>query len=221
MYADDLVIFSPSAKGLHKLLSICEKYGLENDIKYNATKSAILFIRPKRHKDMSAPTFKMNGIEIDIQSHVKYLGHFICDDLSDDKDIARQCRKFYIVGNMLTRKFGICTNNVKTALFKSFCTNMYTANVWCSFKRNSYNKLAVGYNNAIRIFLGLPRFCSVRETCVLHRIPSFGEIIRKLVYSIMSRVKISDNVILSSCVSSDMIYNSPMWKRWQSVLYIM
>ena len=26
-YADDLVILSPSAKGLHKLLNICSEYG--------------------------------------------------------------------------------------------------------------------------------------------------------------------------------------------------
>ena len=34
-YADDLVILSPSAKGLHKLLNICSDYGEEHDIMFN------------------------------------------------------------------------------------------------------------------------------------------------------------------------------------------
>ena len=35
MYADDLVIISPSVAGLAKLLNICEAYGVSHDIIYN------------------------------------------------------------------------------------------------------------------------------------------------------------------------------------------
>ena len=34
MYADDLVLISPSAMGLSLLLSVCSAYGIEHDIKY-------------------------------------------------------------------------------------------------------------------------------------------------------------------------------------------
>ena len=34
-YADDLVILSPSAKGLQQLLNICSEYGEEHDIMFN------------------------------------------------------------------------------------------------------------------------------------------------------------------------------------------
>merc|ERR1712235_133697 len=47
MYADDLVVVSPSSAGLQQLLAICSEYGLENDIKYNASKSVILISRTK------------------------------------------------------------------------------------------------------------------------------------------------------------------------------
>ena len=37
-YADDLVILSPSVKGLQKLLNICSEYGEEHDIMFNHKK---------------------------------------------------------------------------------------------------------------------------------------------------------------------------------------
>ncbi len=37
-YADDLVLLCPSVKGLQKMATICEKYGIMYNITYNANK---------------------------------------------------------------------------------------------------------------------------------------------------------------------------------------
>ena len=42
MYANDLVLLSPSAAGLSILLSICSTYGIEYDVMYNSTKVMFL-----------------------------------------------------------------------------------------------------------------------------------------------------------------------------------
>ncbi len=42
MYADDLVLISPSSAGLSQLLHECEKFGTRHDLKYNAKKSAVM-----------------------------------------------------------------------------------------------------------------------------------------------------------------------------------
>ena len=42
MYTDDLVIFCPCSAGLQQLLRVCSQYGIDFDIKYNATKSNIM-----------------------------------------------------------------------------------------------------------------------------------------------------------------------------------
>ena len=42
LYADDIVLISPSSAGLKKLLSVCEKFGDDNDMLFNASKSAIM-----------------------------------------------------------------------------------------------------------------------------------------------------------------------------------
>ncbi len=45
MYADDLVVFSPSSAGLQQLLNLCSDYGLEHDILYNPDKSVVMICR--------------------------------------------------------------------------------------------------------------------------------------------------------------------------------
>ena len=42
MYADDLVLISPSATGMKELLCACEVYSLEHAIIYNPKKSTVL-----------------------------------------------------------------------------------------------------------------------------------------------------------------------------------
>ena len=51
---------------------------------------------------------------------VKYLGHFICSDLSDDTDILRQRRCLTIQGNILLRKFHMCSIGVILGTFQEF-----------------------------------------------------------------------------------------------------
>ena len=69
------------------------------------------------------------------------------DKLSDDDDMTRQRNKIYAQGNALIRKFYMCTENVKIALFKSYCTTLYTSTMWCKYRRESLRQLCVAYNN--------------------------------------------------------------------------
>ena len=65
MYADDLVLLSPSAAGLSILLSICSTYGIEYDVMYNSTKSNVLIFRSKLLKNVHLPEFEINNTAID------------------------------------------------------------------------------------------------------------------------------------------------------------
>ena len=86
MYADDIVLLSPSATGHSLLLQVCGKYGLEHDIRFNSKKSAVIIFRNSFVKDFSYPSFVMNGESIEEVPFVKYLGHVITD-IKDDLDI--------------------------------------------------------------------------------------------------------------------------------------
>ena len=95
MYADDIVLLSPSATGLSLLLHVCGRYELEHDIRFNSKKSAVIIFRNSLIfvMDFNYPSFVMNGESIKEVPFVKCLGHVISADMKDDLDIMRQCRE--------------------------------------------------------------------------------------------------------------------------------
>ena len=120
MYADDLVILCPYSAGLQQLLRVCSQYGADFDIKYNSKKSNIMIARSREDNKLLVPDFLLSGAVLKVCEEVKYLGHFITADLSDDRDIRRQYCMMYAQANMLKRKFSMCSLSVKTTLFKAF-----------------------------------------------------------------------------------------------------
>ena len=114
MYADDLVTFSPSSAGQQELLNICSDYGVEFDIKYNSSKSAVLICRTKQDKWLNFPVFKLSNDCLEVCKKIKYLGHCIADDMDDDDDddddddIYRQCCRLYALANTIVTQ--ICFN---------------------------------------------------------------------------------------------------------------
>ena len=87
MYADDLIIFSPCSAGLQQLLRICSQYGIDFNIKYNAKKSSIMIVRSKEDKKAVFPNCILSSNILLVCCEIKYLGHYISDDITDDKDI--------------------------------------------------------------------------------------------------------------------------------------
>ena len=58
------------------------------------------------------PVFTVNCSIIGESDKVKYLGHIICNDMSDDgddEDMMRQRRHVYAQGNVLSRRFHMCS----------------------------------------------------------------------------------------------------------------
>ena len=90
MYADDLVIFSPYSHGLACLLKVCENYGLDNDVIYNLSKSALLVICSPLDKQSKFPSFSHSSKVLIECEEVKYLAHIINNTLRNNKAILRQ-----------------------------------------------------------------------------------------------------------------------------------
>ena len=75
MYADELVLISPSSAGLSQLLHECEQFGTRHDLKYNAKKSDVMIYRSMTLKGCTIPNFKLNGIILHVVASYKYIGH--------------------------------------------------------------------------------------------------------------------------------------------------
>ena len=57
VYADNIVLLSPSAKGLHKLVDATYKYGTANDIIFNGTKSQVMFFDTRKTGNVTSIRF--------------------------------------------------------------------------------------------------------------------------------------------------------------------
>ena len=125
MYADDLVLLSPSATGLRELLLACEKYSKEHAIIYNSKKSSVLICKNRAALHVPSPSFAVNDIAIGEVAKVKYLGHVITNDMTDDADMMRQRHQLYALGNVLSRRFHMCSIEVKNTVSLVLYTNVY------------------------------------------------------------------------------------------------
>ena len=219
MYADDIVLISPSSAGLDILLKFCNQYGIQNDIKFNSKKSAILPFLPVDKKKIRIPTFELNNENIPIVDNFRYLGHILSSDSSDDLDIQRQRKKVYAQGNSILRKFHMCSIEVKVVLFKTYCTSLYTAHLWTNYLNSSINNFYIAYHNVMKLFIGLPKREHNRPLCVQYDIPFGPALIRNLIYSFICRLDESHNLILCKINSSDCRYESKLRKKWKILLY--
>ncbi|XP_075990221.1 uncharacterized protein LOC142985865 [Anticarsia gemmatalis] len=122
-------------------------------------------------------------------------------------DMERERRALCIRCNMLARRFARCTEQVKVTLFRAFCQTFYTCSLWANYTQGTYSALRIQYNNAFRVLMGLPRYCSASGMFAEANVDGFHAIIRKRCASMLARVRSSPSTMLTTCAG-----------RWDSVL---
>ena len=220
LYADDLVLISPSTRGLDTLIKCCEKYGIEHNIIFNVNKCAVMHFKSDSIAKFKVPDFILNGETIELVTEFKYLGHILTSNMKDDKDIERQRRKLFIQGNTLIRKFYMCTFEVKIELFRSYCSAMYTPHLWTKYSVTAIRKLYTAYHNSLKILIGVSKREETSPLCVSLNVKSCPAVIRNLVFKFMTRLKNSENNIITAICGTSCMYKSPMWMHWRRLLYV-
>ena len=142
------------------------------------------------YKECTIPNCKLNGIILHVVSSYKYRGYYITDDISDDEDINRQRRTVFVQGNIILRKFNMCSLGVKLTLFRRgllIVHIMFTAQLWWNYKKTStITKLQIDYHNMFLMFLVMSKYESTSYLCMLADIQCCQSVIRKSVYGFMS-----------------------------------
>jgi len=95
LYADDIVLLSPSCFGLRHLVSICEHFGRYWDIKFNHLKSQLTTFGGSNPN----VNINMNSSTIPWVNKVKYLGVYFLSN-SGKTDLTDTMRRFY--GSLIT-----------------------------------------------------------------------------------------------------------------------
>ena len=98
LFADDIVIFAPSAKGLQELLDVCSNFADTHKVVFNVSKSQCLIVH-SRGGTVSQPVFRLCSLALPYTDNYVYLGHVINSRLTDDADIMRQTRLLYARAN--------------------------------------------------------------------------------------------------------------------------
>ncbi len=217
-YADDSVLLAPSSSALQKLLDICFKYACDYELKYNIKKTECMCVKPKWLKQLKMPDLFLGGRKLNFTSAKKYLGCFICDDLTDNHDIKRQVRCVYTRGNVLVKTFRHCSDDVKLKLFKSYCTGFYGCTLWAKFTDSCKHKLVVAYKQIFRNIMKCQKLGTTGQMLKWNVVP-YDVIIGKLIYGFKMKLFLSDSFIVQSILRSLHFYSTVLYKQWNKVLF--
>ena len=177
-------------------------------------------ILPRSLQKHNVPTMYLQKKSLNWVKEHKYLGISICNNFRDDRDVKRQMRAIYYRGNSLINKFRHCSVEVKTQLFKSFCSNMYCSPLWSCYSKEVYRKLKVAYNNIFRNFMSVNRMQSTSQLQNFYGIDSFNVLIRKNIVNFRNRLLSSKNGLIQACFTSDFhIYRSLINKKWLELAF--
>ena len=182
-YADDLFLMAPCAIALQELINLCYGYSIEIDMNFNALKSYCIAFTPKLYK-LTLPSMHINSLSISYTDSIKYLGYMFSSSNSDDTEMLRQMRLLYCRSNRLFGMFNKCSKNVLIELCRSFCATFYCPSFWTAYKKATFSKIRVAYNNVYRKLLGFCRRSSASEMFVMNNIPNFEALIRKSIFAL-------------------------------------
>lgn len=180
VYADDIVILTPSWLSMQKILNIVHKHAMTLDMSCNVQKTACLIFKGRDNQLLDTslyPNLNIGGDNIKFVQKYKHLGLILNDQLNDDCDIAREMSNLYVRTNILLRRFATCNISVKLHLFQSFCLCFYGIALWSSYSVKMMARMRSAYNRCIKIFLGFRRHESVTGILLNLGLPSFSTIL--------------------------------------------
>ena len=146
---------------------MCQKYAIENEITYNATKTVYMYIRSKHMNSIGPIKQFLYGHQLCLVEH-KNLGCYITSDFIDDIYLKRQARAIYSRRNMSVHKFSNCSLDVKKHFFSLYIGYLYCSAVWLNYSTVTFKMTKVAYNNVYNTLTGITRGYShsiSREFC--------------------------------------------------------
>jgi len=121
MYADDILLLTPSVSSLHLLFSVCEKELLLLDLSINVQKSVCMRIGA-RYKASCVPISTQNGGHLPWSDEIRYLGIYVTAGFKFCCSISHAKKTFYRAFNSIFGKIGrIASEETVVHLLKLKC----------------------------------------------------------------------------------------------------
>ncbi len=154
-YADDLCLLSPNRRSMCILLDICESFSEEYDVKFNSQKSHLI-LYDKQGKYQNMEPLYLNGIILNVQLTAKHLGHNIGSIECDSVSINQGIQELTWRTNYVMAKFGCCPANIRSFMFRTYCTNYYGCPLW-RLDTNNITRFYASWRNSLRKIWGISR----------------------------------------------------------------
>ena len=156
VYADDILLLSPSLTSLQSMINTCEAFGEKNGLAFNPKKSmCIHFHKCGECTSSIDPHMSLNGSKLKWSRTVKHLGHTISCCLNFDKDLNIQKGKFIGCVNNIMTEFSFAHPRTKCRLMQIYGTSFYGSSLWDLYGSAS-TKLYTTWNIALRKLFKLP-----------------------------------------------------------------
>ncbi len=151
-FADDIKLLTPTFKGLKKLVSICEKYAEEYDIKLNGIKTKYMVYKG-RNSVVHDEDVYVNREKVEQVTIADHLGHRLS---TTDKTsmITAAVSSFWISFNLFMANFSCGYSVVKNKRFKQYCCFFYSAPLLGVY---NYEPMCVVWIKALKIIWNVPR----------------------------------------------------------------
>lgn len=143
-YADDVSLLAPSRNAINEMLAICEEFGKDYNVKFNAEKSQLILYNTA----VQPAPIHLNKNVIPIRDHAVHLGHVIGSD-SNALSIDNAIKDLYYRTNAVMAKFGFCNSTVRSHMFTTYCTSFYGCTLW-KFDDNYIDRFYTAWRKCVR-----------------------------------------------------------------------
>ena len=200
-FADDIVLLSPSRRGLQSLLDICVAYCKKYCLDFNVKKSKIMVVG-KNLSDTVNPIL-LGDAPLDFVSQYKYLGVTVQAGRELTFSVVDVLRSFHRAANSILRSQVKPHNTILMKLLYTNCVPIITyACAVREFSASDMRRCHVAVNNAIRFIFSFGTWQSIRHIRIEHGYKSIYEIFSIAKTKFLVTAKASYNTIVSHLAST-------------------
>ena len=195
-YADDIALVAPTITSLKLMLNICDDFGKEYDVIFNADKNQLLHYGISQ-KDEKLGYINHNNVKIPVSESAIHLGHCLG---TSNRDVAinKGINVFVSTLNGVINLFRNAHVHVKYKLFKTFCMPLYGCVLW-DYSTLAMNKFFTQWRKGIRTLLNLPvRTHSRYIPLIIEDLPVEYQLYKRFLKFVHNLIK-SENKCISLC----------------------
>ena len=153
VYADDVIILSPTLSSLYKLINICESYGAEYELTFNPDKCFLMIFADKTIFNFDHVIVKICGQNVKTVEMEQHLGNTLTTK-RHIIDVGPSINDMKARTNMIRNNFANVSWMSKAHLFNSQCLALYGAQLW-DLSDPKIADLSVTWRKCVRYLFGL------------------------------------------------------------------